>query len=96
VCAELQLLLSLARERLSARSGGLAPSLEDAGVAHSFRHPLAIGTAQNARPALLELQAFGAAQIEATNAACIAAGHAGGQTELHQALRELLDSEAAP
>ena len=63
---------------------------------HSFHHPQTIGTAQNARPALLELQAFGAAQIGATNAACIAAGFAGGQAELHQALRELLDGEAAP
>ena len=62
---------------------------------HSFRHPQTIGTASNARPALLELQAFGAAQIEATNAAYIAAGFVGGQTELHQTLRGLLDGEAA-
>jgi len=62
----------------------------------SFRHPQAIGTPGNARPALLELQVFGTAQIEATNAACVAAGLAGGQTELHQALRALLDGRTAP
>jgi Fe-S-cluster containining protein len=58
---------------------------------HAFRHPEAIGTAQNSRPVLLELQVFAAAQIEATNAARIAAGLPDGQTELHQALRVLLD-----
>lgn len=63
---------------------------------HGFRHPQAVGTARNARPALLELQVFGAAQIEATNAARVAAGLAGGQAELHQAIRALLDAEAAP
>jgi Fe-S-cluster containining protein len=63
---------------------------------HAFRHPQHIGTPHNARPALLELQVFGAAQIEATNAAYKAAGGAGGQAELHQSLRALLDAEAAP
>jgi Fe-S-cluster containining protein len=61
----------------------------------SFRRPGSIGTARNARPALLELQVFGAAQIEATNAARIAAGLPGGQSELHQALRALLDARPA-
>jgi Fe-S-cluster containining protein len=61
---------------------------------HAFHHPHAIGTQSNARPALLELQAFGAAQIEATNAACVAAGLGGGQVELHQALCALLDAGA--
>jgi Fe-S-cluster containining protein len=61
---------------------------------HSFRHPHTIGTAESARPALLQLQAFGASQIEATNAARLAAGLAGGQAELHQAVRALLDGEA--
>jgi Fe-S-cluster containining protein len=61
---------------------------------HSFRHPQHIGTPHNARPALLELQVFGAAQIEATNAACKVASGAGGQAELHQSLRALLDAEA--
>ena len=58
---------------------------------HAFRHAEAIGTPQNSRPALLELQVFAAAQIEATNAGRIAAGLPDGQTELHQALRALLD-----
>jgi Fe-S-cluster containining protein len=70
-------------------------SLSRARCEHSFRHPLTIGTEQNARPALLQLQTFGAAQIEATNSARIAAGLTDGHAELHQALRELLDGEAA-
>jgi Fe-S-cluster containining protein len=61
---------------------------------HAFRHPQDIGTPRNARPALLELQAFGTAQIEATSAAREAAGLSGGQLELHQALRALLDGDA--
>ena len=60
---------------------------------HSFRHPQHIGTPRNARPVLLDLQAFGAAQIEATSAACKAASGAGDQAELHQSLRKLLDSD---
>jgi len=59
---------------------------------HSFSHPEQIGTARNARPALLELQVFGAAQIEATAAAREDAGVAGAPAELHQALRALLDA----
>jgi Fe-S-cluster containining protein len=62
---------------------------------HSFRHPEHIGTARNARPALLELQVFGAAQIEATAAAREDAGVAGAPAELHQALRALLDASHA-
>ena len=58
---------------------------------HAFRHPEHIGTPRNARPALLELQTFGTAQIEATSAARKAAGLVGEQLELHQALRTLLD-----
>ena len=58
---------------------------------HAFRHPQGIGTAQNSRPVLLELQVFAAAQIEATNAARVAAGLPDGQAELHQALRGVLD-----
>ena len=66
-------------------------SLSRARCEHAFHHPADIGTPRNARPALLELQAFGAAQIEATSAARKAAGLPGGQLELHQALRALLD-----
>jgi Fe-S-cluster containining protein len=69
-------------------------SLSRARCEHAFRHPGDIGTPRNARPALLELQVFGAAQIEATSAAREAAGLEGGQVELHQALRALLDGEA--
>lgn len=62
---------------------------------HSFRHPRDIGTAGNARPALLELQVFGTALIEATQAGCKDSGVASAQTELHQMLRALLASNAA-
>jgi hypothetical protein len=61
---------------------------------HAFLHPQDIGTPRNARPALLELQVFGTAQIEATSAARKAAGLSGEQSELHQALRALLDADA--
>jgi Fe-S-cluster containining protein len=61
---------------------------------HSFRHAEHIGTASNARPALLELQAFGTAQIETTAAAYRDAGLASTPAELHQALRALLDADA--
>ena len=66
-------------------------SLSRARCEHAFRHPEDIGTPRNARPALLELQAFGTAQIEATSAGRKAAGLPGEQLELHQALRALLD-----
>lgn len=62
---------------------------------HAFRHPEDIGTPRNARPALLELQTFGDAQIGATSAARKEAGLASGQTELHQTLRALLDGGVA-
>src|SRR5688572_13734946 len=70
-------------------------SLSRARCEHAFRHPQHIGTPRNARPALLELQVFGAAQIEATSAARTAAGLSGDQTELNQALHALLDADAA-
>lgn len=66
-------------------------SMSRARCEHAFRHPEGIGTPRNARPALLELQVFGNAQIEATSAARKAAGLPGDQAELHQALRALLD-----
>jgi Fe-S-cluster containining protein len=59
----------------------------------SFYHPAHIGTARNARPALLELQVLGTALIETTQAAYKAAGQSGEQLELHQALRALLAAE---
>lgn len=61
---------------------------------HSFRHPEHIGTTRNTRPALLELQTFGGAQIEATAAASKDAGIASTPAELHQSLRALLDVDA--
>ena len=69
-------------------------SLSRARCEHAFRHPEDVGTPRNARPALLELQVFGGAQIEATSAARKAAGLSSEQTELHQALRALLDGDA--
>jgi Fe-S-cluster containining protein len=69
-------------------------SLSRSRCEHAFRHPADIGTPRNARPALLELQVFGAAQIEATSAARKAAGLTGEQAELHQTLRALLDGDA--
>ena len=57
---------------------------------HAFRHPQDIGTPRGSRPALLELQVFGSALIEATQAGCKAAGRSGEQVELHQAMRALL------
>jgi len=71
-------------------------SLSRARCEHVFHHPADIGTPRNARPALLELQTFGTAQIEATGAARKAAGLSGEQLELHQALRALLDGEPLP
>jgi Fe-S-cluster containining protein len=61
---------------------------------HSFHHPEHIGTARSTRPALLELQAFGGAQIEATAAAYKDTDLASTPAELHQALRALLDADA--
>jgi Fe-S-cluster containining protein len=66
-------------------------SLSRARCEHAFRHPEGIGTPRNSRPALLELQSFGDAQIGATAAARREAGLSSAQTELHQALRALLE-----
>jgi Fe-S-cluster containining protein len=60
----------------------------------SYCQPRGIGTAANARPALLELQTFGSALIEATRAGLEEAGLAAEQAELHQSLRALIDSPA--
>ena len=58
-----------------------------------FHHPHDIGTPRGSRPALFELQVFGSALIEATQAGSKAAGAGGEQLELHQAVRSLLDAE---
>lgn len=62
---------------------------------HSFNHPEHIGTPRNSRPASLELQVFGTALIEATQAGCKDAAAESGQQELHQTLRSLLADEQA-
>lgn len=61
----------------------------------SFRRPQDIGTARSARPVLLELQVFGSALIEATQAGRKQAGLSGAQQELHQALRRLLAGDVS-
>lgn len=58
---------------------------------YSFNHPLGIGTANNSRPVLLEVQAYADALIEATQAGTEAAGLASGKAELHQAMRGLIE-----
>jgi Fe-S-cluster containining protein len=70
-------------------------SLSRARCEESFRRPQDLGTARHSRPALLELQVFGSAVIEATQAGCAAAGVSGEQSELHQALRALLEDAAS-
>jgi Fe-S-cluster containining protein len=61
----------------------------------SFHRPQDIGTTRNSRPVLLELQVFGSALIEATQAGRRQAGLAGEQQELHQALRALLARDSS-
>lgn len=68
-------------------------SLSRARCEQSFRRPQDIGTERNSRPVLLELQVFGSALIEATQAGCKQAGLEGQQQELHQALRALLATD---
>jgi Fe-S-cluster containining protein len=70
-------------------------SMSRARCEQSFQRPDGIGTPRNSRPALLELQAFADAVIEATSTALVAAGLDNRKVELHQALRALLDDEAA-
>jgi Fe-S-cluster containining protein len=59
---------------------------------HSYNHPTDIGTWKNSRPALLEMQAFGDAVVEAARAGLERAGLASGKGELHQLLRALLEN----
>jgi Fe-S-cluster containining protein len=61
----------------------------------SFHRPQDIGTARSSRPVLLDLQVFGSALIEATQAGCKQVGLDGEQQELHQALRALLVRDAS-
>lgn len=62
---------------------------------YSFEHPQDIGTPNNHRPALLELQAFGNAAIEATEAGLENAGVSNEKAELHQLLRALIEDSSA-
>ena len=66
-------------------------SLSRARCEHAFNHPEDVGTPHNSRPALAELQAFGAAVTAASEAALEDAGLSATQGELHQLLRALLE-----
>jgi Fe-S-cluster containining protein len=70
-------------------------SLSKARCEYSFNHPQGIGTPANGRPALLELQVFCDALIEATQAGLKDAGLVGKKGELHQLLRTLLEDPSA-
>lgn len=70
-------------------------SLSRARCEHAFAHPHDAGTPRNSRPALLALQTFCDAQIEATRAGVAAAGLDDAKGELNASLRTLLDDPAA-
>jgi Fe-S-cluster containining protein len=70
-------------------------SLSKARCEYSFNHPQGIGTPANNRPALLELQAYCEALIEATQAAFKDAGLVAEKGELQQRLRTLLEDASA-
>jgi Fe-S-cluster containining protein len=63
--------------------------------AHAFTHPDAMGTPENSRPVLLELQMYAAALRENTRAGLESAGLPAEQGELHQLLRTLIEDGAA-
>ena len=69
-------------------------SLSRARCEHAFDHPEDLGTPRNARPALAELQAFGDAVADTTEAALEEAGLSASKGELHQLLRALLESQS--
>jgi len=69
-------------------------SLSRARCEYAFDHPHDMGTARNSRPALLELQAFGAAVESATSAALDHAGLSASKAELHQLLRTLIEDRS--
>jgi Fe-S-cluster containining protein len=66
-------------------------SLSRARCEYSFDHPQDIGTPRNSRPALADLQAFGAAVDSATEAALKEAGLSTAKSELHQLLRIFIE-----
>jgi Fe-S-cluster containining protein len=62
---------------------------------YSYNNPRDFGTATAGKPTLFEMQAFGDAQADATQAAVQSVGLVSERSELHQSLRELLtDPEA--
>lgn len=70
-------------------------SLSRARCEHAFAHPQDAGTPRNSRPALLGLQIFCDAQIEATRAAVATAGLDATPGELHGYLRILIEDPSA-
>lgn len=61
---------------------------------HAFTHPDAMGTPENSRPVLLELQMYAATLRETTRARLESAGLPTRQGELHQLLRALIETGA--
>jgi Fe-S-cluster containining protein len=70
-------------------------SLSRARCEFSYEHPHDIGTPRNSRPALVDLQAFGAAVDSATEAALERAELSAAKAELHQLLRSLMEDPSA-
>jgi Fe-S-cluster containining protein len=66
-------------------------SMSRARCEYSYEHPRAMGTPQNSRPALLELQELGAAVDSATEASLVHAGLSAAKAELHQLLRTMIE-----
>jgi Fe-S-cluster containining protein len=66
-------------------------SLSRARCEYSYDHPQDIGTPRNSRPALAQLQALGSAVDSATEASLDELGLPTTKTELHQALRTLIE-----
>jgi Fe-S-cluster containining protein len=61
---------------------------------HSYNNPHDVGTPRNSRPALLELQVFGAAVGAAAETALERAGLSTATAELHQLLRSMIEDPA--
>jgi Fe-S-cluster containining protein len=62
---------------------------------HAFKHPDGMGTPENSRPVLLELQMYAATLRETTRARLESAGLPASQGELHQLLRALIEDGTA-
>jgi len=70
-------------------------SLSRARCEHAFAHPEQHGTSKNSRPASLELQTLGHALIAATHSALEHNGRTVARNELHQCLRDLIETSSA-